>query len=79
MQCFHQGGGVPYEKFPHFHDIMSQESLQTTASHLVRARGEVGWAHSSQMHTYSYFIRLLAPARLPFYSFLTSSPHVAPI
>jgi len=30
LNCFHQGGGVPYAAFPRFHDVMEEESSQTT-------------------------------------------------
>jgi SAM-dependent methyltransferase len=29
VACFHEGGGVPYERFPRFHDIMEEDSTQT--------------------------------------------------
>lgn len=32
--CFHQGGGVPYEKFERFHEVMAEESFQTVVSAL---------------------------------------------
>lgn len=28
VQCFREGGGVPYEKYPRFHDIMAEDSAQ---------------------------------------------------
>jgi hypothetical protein len=34
LDCFHNGGGVPYEKFERFHEIMAEESLQTVVAAL---------------------------------------------
>ena len=32
VECFHEGGGVPYERFGRFHDVMAEESGQTVLS-----------------------------------------------
>lgn len=32
VECFHKGGGVPYERFDRFHDVMAEESGQTVLS-----------------------------------------------
>src|SRR5262245_14433773 len=37
VRCFKDGGGVPYEHFERFHDVMAEESAQTTISALVDA------------------------------------------
>jgi len=29
VECFHNGGGVPYEKFDRFHDVMAEDSGQS--------------------------------------------------
>jgi 2-polyprenyl-3-methyl-5-hydroxy-6-metoxy-1,4-benzoquinol methylase len=29
VNCFHNGGGVPYEKFPRFHEVMAEDSGMT--------------------------------------------------
>jgi 2-polyprenyl-3-methyl-5-hydroxy-6-metoxy-1,4-benzoquinol methylase len=29
LRCFEQGGGVPYERFPRFHDVMAEDSGQS--------------------------------------------------
>jgi ubiquinone/menaquinone biosynthesis C-methylase UbiE len=29
VQCFKEGGGVPYEKFPRFHEVMAEDSGQS--------------------------------------------------
>ncbi|NLY95322.1 MAG: methyltransferase domain-containing protein [Myxococcales bacterium] len=29
VECFRRGGGVPYEKFPRFHEVMAEDSGQT--------------------------------------------------
>jgi len=29
LECFQHGGGVPYEKFDRFHEVMAEESFQT--------------------------------------------------
>jgi 2-polyprenyl-3-methyl-5-hydroxy-6-metoxy-1,4-benzoquinol methylase len=29
VECFRNGGGVPYDKFPRFHEVMAEESGQT--------------------------------------------------
>lgn len=34
VQCFRQGGGVPYEKFPRFHAVMAEDSGQSVLSTL---------------------------------------------
>ena len=54
VECFHEGGGVPYERFGRFHDVMAEESAQTVLSVLfthilplvagVEARLEAGIA-----------------------------------
>ncbi|KAF6242877.1 transcriptional regulator [Nitrosopumilus sp. b1] len=35
VECFENGGGVPYESFNRFHDVMAEESQQTVLSALV--------------------------------------------
>ena len=35
VQCFKYGGGVPYEKYPRFHEIMAEDSGQTVLSSLI--------------------------------------------
>ncbi|HLE98357.1 MAG TPA: class I SAM-dependent methyltransferase [Gaiellaceae bacterium] len=32
VQCFEKGGGVPYERFDRFHEVMAEESNQTVLS-----------------------------------------------
>ena len=32
VACFREGGGVPYERFQRFHDVMAEESAQTVLS-----------------------------------------------
>lgn len=32
VQCFREGGGVPYERFGRFHEVMAEESNQTVLS-----------------------------------------------
>jgi 2-polyprenyl-3-methyl-5-hydroxy-6-metoxy-1,4-benzoquinol methylase len=32
VECFEQGGGVPYERFARFHEVMAEESNQTVLS-----------------------------------------------
>ena len=34
VRCFREGGGVPYERFERFHEVMAEESGQTTLSSL---------------------------------------------
>lgn len=34
IDCFKHGGGVPYEKFPRFHEVMAEDSGQTVLSSL---------------------------------------------
>src|SRR5581483_8495838 len=34
LECFRKGGGVPYEKFPRFHDVMAEDSGQSVMSSL---------------------------------------------
>ncbi|MGB5835137.1 MAG: class I SAM-dependent methyltransferase, partial [Thiohalocapsa sp.] len=34
VQCFHNGGGVPYERFRRFHDVMAEDSGQTVVAGL---------------------------------------------
>jgi len=35
VNCFQKGGGVPYESFNRFHDVMAEESEQTVLSALI--------------------------------------------
>ncbi|MDJ0866091.1 MAG: methyltransferase domain-containing protein [Myxococcota bacterium] len=37
VECFTRGGGVPYEAFDRFHDVMAEESAQTVVAVLVDA------------------------------------------
>jgi ubiquinone/menaquinone biosynthesis C-methylase UbiE len=34
IECFHKGGGVPYSKFPRFHEVMAEDSGQSVLSSL---------------------------------------------
>jgi ubiquinone/menaquinone biosynthesis C-methylase UbiE len=34
VECFRKGGGVPYEKFPRFHEVMAEDSGQSVFSSL---------------------------------------------
>jgi ubiquinone/menaquinone biosynthesis C-methylase UbiE len=34
IECFRMGGGVPYEKFPRFHEVMAEDSGQSVLSSL---------------------------------------------
>ena len=34
VECFKKGGGVPYSKFPRFHDVMAEDSGQSVLSSL---------------------------------------------
>src|SRR5262245_21281563 len=34
VECFGKGGGVPYEKFPRFHEVMAEDSGQSVLSSL---------------------------------------------
>jgi 2-polyprenyl-3-methyl-5-hydroxy-6-metoxy-1,4-benzoquinol methylase len=34
VECFKRGGGVPYEKFPRFHEVMEEDSGQSVLSSL---------------------------------------------
>jgi len=35
VDCFHNGGGVPYEAFPRFHHVMAEDSGQTVVAALI--------------------------------------------
>src|SRR6188508_3300399 len=35
LDCFRNGGGVPYERFERFHEVMAEESAQTVLSVLL--------------------------------------------
>lgn len=35
IHCFENGGGVPYEKYHRFHDVMAEESSQTVLAELI--------------------------------------------
>ncbi len=37
LECFRHGGGVPYEAFPRFHEVMEAESAQTVLAALEEA------------------------------------------
>jgi 2-polyprenyl-3-methyl-5-hydroxy-6-metoxy-1,4-benzoquinol methylase len=45
VECFKKGGGVPYSKFPRFHDVMAEDSgqsvLSSLESHIVPLAPEV--------------------------------------
>lgn len=34
IRCFREGGGVPYERYPRFHEVMSEDSGQTVLASL---------------------------------------------
>ena len=34
VACFHDGGGVPYDRFPRFHEVMAEDSGQSVLSSL---------------------------------------------
>ncbi|MEO8349162.1 MAG: class I SAM-dependent methyltransferase [Acidobacteriota bacterium] len=34
LECFRKGGGVPYERFPRFHEVMAEDSGQSVVSSL---------------------------------------------
>jgi SAM-dependent methyltransferase len=34
LDCFHNGGGVPYEQYDRFHEVMAEESYQTVVAAL---------------------------------------------
>ena len=34
VECFHNGGGVPYSRFPRFHEVMAEDSGQSVLSSL---------------------------------------------
>src|SRR5262245_15132800 len=34
LDCFRNGGGVPYEKYPRFHEVMAEDSGQSVLSSL---------------------------------------------
>jgi 2-polyprenyl-3-methyl-5-hydroxy-6-metoxy-1,4-benzoquinol methylase len=35
VNCFYQGGGLPYERYPRFHEIMAEDSGQTVLASLL--------------------------------------------
>ena len=35
VECFRQGGGVPYAAYPRFHEVMAEDSAQTVVSALL--------------------------------------------
>jgi ubiquinone/menaquinone biosynthesis C-methylase UbiE len=37
LECFRNGGGVPYSAFPRFHEVMAEESNQTVVSALFQS------------------------------------------
>lgn len=37
LRCFREGGGVPYERYARFHEVMAQDSAQTVLPALVDA------------------------------------------
>ncbi|HSK73907.1 MAG TPA: class I SAM-dependent methyltransferase [Pyrinomonadaceae bacterium] len=37
LECFRNGGGVPYQEFPRFHEVMAEESGQTVLPALLDA------------------------------------------
>ena len=49
IECFRNGGGVPYERFPRFHAVMAEDSgqsvLSSLESHILPLVPEIGRAH----------------------------------
>jgi 2-polyprenyl-3-methyl-5-hydroxy-6-metoxy-1,4-benzoquinol methylase len=37
IECFRNGGGVPYSSYPRFHEVMAEESHQTVVSALIES------------------------------------------
>ena len=37
IECFEKGGGVPYSKFPRFHQVMAEDSGQTVLPALIKS------------------------------------------
>jgi 2-polyprenyl-3-methyl-5-hydroxy-6-metoxy-1,4-benzoquinol methylase len=37
LKCFYDGGGVPYEKYPRFHEVMAEDSSMTVLSTLEQS------------------------------------------
>lgn len=37
VRCFRHGGGIPYERYPRFHEVMAEDSAQTVLSALFDA------------------------------------------
>jgi 2-polyprenyl-3-methyl-5-hydroxy-6-metoxy-1,4-benzoquinol methylase len=37
VRCFSEGGGIPYERYPRFHEVMAEDSAQTVLSALFDA------------------------------------------
>jgi len=37
LECFRQGGGVPYERFGRFHEVMAEDSGQSVLPHLIES------------------------------------------
>jgi 2-polyprenyl-3-methyl-5-hydroxy-6-metoxy-1,4-benzoquinol methylase len=37
LECFRNGGGVPYSSYPRFHEVMAEESAQSVLSALIDA------------------------------------------
>lgn len=34
VECFHRGGGIPYERYPRFHEVMAEDSAMTVIAAL---------------------------------------------
>ncbi len=53
VECFKHGGGVPYGKFPRFHDVMAEDSGQSVLSSLEAHIVPLvpGWAERMQAGT----------------------------
>ena len=58
VECFREGGGVPYERFPRFHEVMAEDSGQSVlvvarvAHPSARARDwPTGWRAASPCST----------------------------
>jgi 2-polyprenyl-3-methyl-5-hydroxy-6-metoxy-1,4-benzoquinol methylase len=37
IECFRNGGGVPYSEYPRFHEVMAEESSQTVGSAIIES------------------------------------------
>jgi hypothetical protein len=61
VECFRNGGGVPYSRFGRFHEVMAEDSGQSVMSSAGVAASSIGWRRCSRAATSSAWISRPTP------------------